>query len=225
MKKKLLAVGATFAVAVTACVGFAACGENAENYVSQEVDKTTFLAAFSEESFTNSVFEGTIVVDAGEGDEHGKTTAKMKFVVDGVKEYMKGTTKYEGAAATSAGKSEVTLEAYYDVGATQSDTTIYYKDEKGAWATTSAGMSYGYFMYQPTEFLSDYLFDEEDYELFAFNEEKKGYYYEEKDDSVLLKFKDGKLYSMRIVEKVSGGTMETSLTFIYGGQSVTLPTV
>jgi hypothetical protein len=144
--KKALSVLAVASLAAVVCVPFAACGENADNFKSQEVDKETF------------------------------------------------------AAATSMGKSKVTLEAYYSAGETQSETTVYYKDEAGAWQTTTANMSYGFSMYQPSELLSDYLFEADDYEAFVFDAEKKGYYYEEDGESVLIKFKDGKLYSLKTVE-------------------------
>lgn len=233
--RKTVAVLAVAGLAAVACVPFAACGgdnaenltsqENTENFTSQEVDKATFTTAFVKANFENVAFEGMLVTEAGTGDEYGKSAAKIKFVIEGAKEYMKTTTKYEGAAATAMGKAEVTLEAYYSVGATQSETTVYYKDGAGAWQTTAANMSYGYSMYQPSEILKDCLFDEDEYELFAFNKEKKGYYYEEDGYSSLLKFKDGKLYSIKAVEEINGGrgTVETSYVFTYGGQSLTLP--
>ncbi len=222
--KKALSVLAVASLAAVVCVPFAACGENADNFKSQEVDKETFAAAFSKQNFENVLFEGTLVTEAGEGDEYGKSTAKVKFVIDGSKEHMTATTKYEGAAATSMGKTKVTLEAYYSAGETQSETTVYYKDEAGAWQTTTANMSYGFSMYQPSELLSDYLFEADEYETFVFDAEKKGYYYEEDGESVLIKFKDGKLYSLKTVEKPGrGATLETSYVFTYGGQSLKFP--
>lgn len=224
--KKALAVLAVAGLAAAACVPFAACGgDEAENYTSQEVDEATFLAAFAKENFENVVFEGTMSSEGGEGDEYGKSTAQTKFVIDGSKEYMTATTKYEGAAETAAGASEVTLEAYYSVGETQSETTVYFKNEAGSWQTTTANMSYGYSMYQPSEMLEEYSFDEEDYAGFSFNEEKKGYYFDDGEDTIILKFKDGKLYYLHVTQKMSQVTVEVSFVFTYGGQSVTLPTV
>ena len=139
--KKALSVLAVASLAAVVCVPFAACGENADNFKSQEVDKETFAAAFSKQNFKNVLFEGTLVTEAGEGNEYGKSTAKIKFVIDGSKEYM-----------------------------------------------------------------------------------KKGYYYEEDGESVLIKFKDGKLYSLKTVEKPGrGATLETSYVFTYGGQSMKFP--
>lgn len=222
-KKAIISTVASVVLAGAMCVGFAACGENAESYVSQRVDKEAFVAAFAETNFGNVQFEGTLAVETGEGDSFGKSSAEIKFVIDGNKEHMKATTKYEGIMIAAAGKETAEDEVYYSVGESGSEVTVYAKNEAGVWAIASAG----YQTYQPTEFLSDLLLGEEDYELFAFNEEKKGYYYEEGDESVLVKFKDGKLYSYKATQKISQGaaTMTKNFVFTFGGQSVTLPSL
>lgn len=236
MKKRAVALSAvSFALAGAMLVSLAACGgdlEEAEEYVSEEVDAAAFAAAFDRENFKNVLYEGTITKESGEGNDYGKSVSDLKLVIDGIDEYMKGTETYEGSAAAENGKTEAELEAYYSEEEVLSGNggiypIVYLKDENGNWKKGSRFTEpyYNFYTYQPSRLLYDISFEEEDFPSFSFSAEKKGYYREENGDTSILKFKDGKVFSVEIMRNIDYGKVGVNFRFTYGGQSVALPEI
>ena len=227
-KRAVFSTVASIALAGAMCVGFAACGgETAESIKGEEVDKATWDAAFSEDSIGNVKAE--MEITSVNTYETFSYEAEQKIVASfvGENQYIKleGSGKVKGdLPAEMQGhlvENEIKLDYYYD-----GENSEYIDEVDGNWAYVTASAETPYI--DALELVAD-MIPLTDYEEYEYSADKNGYVLKEEEQSPVIKFKDGKLKAVYLVNTREQGSVKNMMTisaiFTFSGQEVTLPTV
>lgn len=239
LQKSLLALVLAGALCSLTCCTLPGGGTDADSLVSDTVTAEEWAAVFDPQNFEEFygnctvVLTGTRTQKAPDG-----TTATLKgtqiLVADGNKLY--GKTKFvtsgelseEDAALYAAQSGEFYAERLKYAPSSNGGEYIQYAKEDDVWTTEEIDFC-SYDVYVTVSSIRHggvYIHGFEDLE---YSEEAKGYVIKNIEDegikAMILKFKDGKLAAVIEEGESEGAQFRQTMTFTYGGQTVTLPTV
>lgn len=238
-QKSLLALMLAGALCGLTCCTLPEGGTDADSLVSDTVTAEEWAAVFHEESELYKNCKMILTASGAQKNPDG-TTATLKRTRISVAE---GNKLYSKTEYVTSGELSEEDEAFYAAqsGERYAEWVEYdgrvlgyyeYTQEDGVWKGKEV-LHHGHCDYEIYHEITSLINGVEQFENWEYSEEAKGYVIKNIEDegikAMILKFKDGKLAAViqDTEESWEDSQIQThqTMTFTYGGQTVTLPTV